>query len=261
MTTDDLRYAEERQTHILDALHQDGRVDVNSLAVTFGVSAQTIRRDLAEMEKRHLLQRTHGGAILPTPSSKYDATFSERQTRHIQEKQRIGTLVSDIVNDGETLVIDAGTTTLEVARKLQHKQDLTVVTNALNICAVLSEAPGIELFVPGGQYLGSNRTLVGSSAEAAIRQFNFDKAIIGTSAVDFDRNTLCMPNLPEARIQQAIVSVAKTIVVVADHSKFGHNAFVASIALDHVDMVVSDAQLSVEYQQALEAFQITVMTA
>jgi DeoR family fructose operon transcriptional repressor len=261
VNNDELRYAEERHTRILDLLNRQGRVEVNLLAELFTVSTQTIRRDLAEMEKRQLLQRTHGGAVLPGIPTRYDAPFTEREVSHSEEKRRIGAAAAELVRDDETIIMDAGSTTLEVARHLRGKRNLTVVTNALNICGVLAGVNGIELYVPGGQYLHSNMSLVGSTAEEAIGRFNFDKAIIGTRTIDLARGYLCMPNLPEAQVQRAIIAAAQTVIVAADHSKFGHSAFALSVPLKSVDVVVTDHAIHPDHIAGLEAHQITVITA
>jgi DeoR/GlpR family transcriptional regulator of sugar metabolism len=261
MQNDDLRYAEERYKRILETLHANERVEVSALANLFSVSTQTVRRDLAEMEKRRLLKRTHGGAVLPHHLARYDATLTERAGQQTDEKRQIGQVASTLIQDGETIMLDAGTTTLQVARHLYGKRNLTVVTNALGVCTALSDAPHLDLVVPGGEYLRSNHSLVGSMAEEAIRQFNFDRAVLGTSAIDLVRGVLCMPNLPEARLQKAIAAVTRSIIVVADHTKFDHSAFAVSVPLDHIDIIVTDEAIQPDHIAALEAYALTVITA
>lgn len=260
MSQEETQYAEERQARILDLLREQGRVDVKSLIETLDVSSATIRRDLADLEARNLLRRTHGGA-LPPQYLKYDAPFTDREVRYVREKARIGRAAADMVKDGETIFIDAGTTTLQVARSLIDRNDLTVVTNALNVCATFAGIRGIEVFLVGGQFREANLATVGPFTVDMVKQFNADKAIIGISAIDIERGLISTPHVLEARVQRAIIKAADTVMVVADHTKFGRKSLAVVAPLTDIDIIITDTAVSEEYVIALEEKGVGIVKA
>jgi DeoR/GlpR family transcriptional regulator of sugar metabolism len=260
MNTEETQYAEERQARMLELLRQQGRLDVKTLIETLGVSGATVRRDLAELEGRSLLRRTHGGA-LPPEYLKYDAPFTDRETKRVQEKARIGRAAAGMVKEGETIFIDAGTTTLQVARNLIDRNDLTVVTNALNVCATFTGVPSVEIFFLGGQFREINLARVGPFTVDMAKQFNADKAIIGVNAIDVERGLISTPNVLEARVQRAIIEAAETVIVVADHTKFGRRSLAVIAPVSDIDFIVTDKAVLEEYVMALEEKGVRIVQA
>ena len=168
--------AEERRTQILQLVRSVGRVRVNELSVQFNTSAVTIRNDLNELQQRNLVQRSHGGAVLPDIFLR-ELPVLERLKAHSEEKRRIGAMAASLINNGETILLDSGTTTLEIARQIKLKQDLHIITNGVNIAAELLDARDAELFIVGGNVRGDSASISGRFTEEMLEQFSADKKI------------------------------------------------------------------------------------
>jgi DeoR family fructose operon transcriptional repressor len=252
-------YAEERWARIVELLKIQSRISVAELSRIFDISDSTARRDLNELERRGLIRRTHGGAILRTRTS-LDVPLKAREESNIQEKERIGRLAAQFVSEGESLFIDAGTTTQRVARELKHMKGLTVVTNSLNVCAELVDASSVELILVGGSFRKESFSMVGPLAENTVRQFHADKAILGIDAISLEKG-LTTPNLLEAAVKKEMIAASDELIIVADHSKVGRTSFCYVAPLTEMDKLVTDSGISEKHLASLREIGIEVQVA
>ncbi|MFZ5827306.1 MAG: DeoR/GlpR family DNA-binding transcription regulator [Bacillota bacterium] len=234
---------------ILERMRSGVAVKVGELSLEFGVSESTIRRDLRELEDSGLLERTHGGA-LPAESTLAEPTFAEKTDQQATEKRAIGVMAASLVRDGDSVILDAGTTTLEVARALRGRQNLTVVTNAFHIAAELADVESIHVVVTGGSVRGTTLALVGPTAERSLGEINADWAFIGTNGIDLERG-LSTPTQAEASVKRQMIAAARQVVVVADSSKVGKVAFATIAPLSTAQVLVTDQGADPDFVAAL----------
>ena len=247
---------EERHSAILDFLDAKGNISVSEMVAYFGVSEMTIRRDLDALEKKGLLRRVHGGAVSARGRS-YEPPFFVRNSDRQIEKKRIGQFAASMVKDGDSIALDVGTTTLEVARHLIGKQNITIITPSLHIAGILAEQSGIRLILTGGILRRGELSMVGSLAERVFHDFYVDKLFLGIGGIDFDAG-LTEFNLEDASVKKAMLKSAKEVILVADSVKFGQVAFAAVGPLKVVKRIVTDSSLSPDVKSRLEAQGIEV---
>lgn len=228
-----------RQMDILDIARREGRVDVESLATSFGVTPQTIRKDLNDLCDLEKLSRVHGGAVFP--SSTVNLAYQARREIAASEKARIAEAVAELIPDNASLILNIGTTIEQVAYALKRHRGLMVITNNLNVAMILAEADGIEVVISGGMVRKTDGGIVGAAAVDLIRQFKVDYAIIGASAIDEDGALLDF-DYREVRVAQAILGQARRSILVADHTKFERRAPVQIGKLSDLDVFVTDEQ-------------------
>lgn len=221
------------------ALGEHGRVEVVDLAGRFQVSEMTVRRDLEELERQQRCRRVHGGAVAVISGS-YEPPFAVRRDHAPDAKQAIAAKVADLIDDGETVLLDIGTTTLAVAHALRGRNNLTILTPAVPIVQVLADEPGLRVICLGGIVRPGEHSLVGSLTEAAIRQFHVDVCVLGIGGVDASAG-LTEFNLDDAAVKRAALERSRRVIVAADASKLGIVAFATVAALDDIDVLVTDA--------------------
>jgi DeoR family glycerol-3-phosphate regulon repressor len=236
-----------RQLEIINFARQVGTVEVEDLARRYEVTPQTIRKDLNDLCERKILHRTHGGATIS--SGVENLSYEARRFVAADEKRAIGRAAAALIPNGSSLFINIGTTTEEVANALQGHEDLLVITNNLNVAAVLHREPKMEVIVAGGAVRRSDGGVIGSMAVDLIRQFKVDFAVIGASAIDEDGSLLDF-DYREVRISQAIIENARNVILVADSSKVARTAPVRIAHLNQIDTFVTD-QLPSEPLQAI----------
>lgn len=230
-----------RQSDIVNLARSQGRVGVEDLAKRFGVTEQTIRKDLNDLARRGILQRFHGGAAVSSGVINFGYE-ARRQLAH-EEKRRIGSRAAALIPDSASLILNIGTTTEQVAVALHGKQQLMVITNNINVVNILQGNEDIEVIVAGGVLRHSDGGIVGEAAVDFIRQFRVDYAVIGTSAIDND-GTLLDYDYREVKVAQAILENARRTILVADCMKMQRSAPVRIGHLSQVDYFVTDAALS-----------------
>ena len=208
---------EERRRVILDLINQEGRVVVKDLAPRFGTSQVTIRKDLEILHSQGLAYRTHGGALPVRTAALLDPSLREKEKHHRKEKLRIGSAAARLVKEGQSVVLDSGTTTMVIARALRDFRQLTVITNAVNIAAELAGTP-IEVILTGGILRENSFSLVGPLAEESLRRLSADILFLGVDGFDVHFG-LTTPNLLEAKVNRVMVEIAQRTVVVCDSSK------------------------------------------
>ena len=227
-----------RQGEILKIAHDEGRVVVEELSARFGVTVQTVRRDLAELCDAGQLSRVYGGAVLA--SGVANIGYEERRNLNAAEKDRIGRACAQAIPEGASLFLNIGTTTEAVARALLGHRSLMVVTNNLNAANILAQNEGCEVIVAGGVLRRADAALVGDMTMEVVRQFKVDLAVIGASALD-EAGDLLDYDVREVKVAQAILGQARRRLLVADHSKFSRVAPVRIGSLSEVDAFYSDA--------------------
>ena len=228
----------DRQTEILHRARANGRVEVEALAVTFAVTTQTIRRDLNDLCQSGLLARVHGGAV---PAARVaNVTYAARRGLAAPEKQAIGAATAAMIPDGCSVIVNVGTTTEEVARALVERRDLVVITNNLNVVAILSGTPGKELILAGGIVRQTDGAVVGDEAVDFIRRFKADYAVIGASALDED-GAIMDYDMREVAVARAIVANARRTILVCDTLKFERSAPVRICDVAEIHAFVTDA--------------------
>lgn len=231
--------AEDRQTKIVDLLREKLFVDIRGLTEHFQVSVATIRRDLGDLEAAGLLRRTHGGAVSVNQVA-YDPSNADRAVSNLMEKQAIAATAAAMVSDGDTVLLDAGTSALQVAMLLLERQGLTFISNGADIIAEVIRSGRHSLYAVGGEYAEINRAFRGPLAEQFIRQFSVDKLILNAAAIDLDRGLIFTGSPANAAVQRAMIEVSRRVIVVADHSKFTTASFSAIARIEDVGAIVTD---------------------
>jgi DeoR family glycerol-3-phosphate regulon repressor len=227
-----------RKPEIIDIARREGKVTVDGLVAYFGVTPQTIRRDLTELADSGQLERVHGGAILPSTTT--NIGYSERRTLNQSSKVDIArACASEIPNDC-SVFLNIGTTTEAVAAELLQHEGLLVVTNNLNIAVILSANANIEVVVTGGNLRRMDGGLIGDLAKNTINQFRFDIAVIGCSALHEEGDILDF-DFQEVGVSQAIVRRSDKVFLVADTSKFDRKAPAKIASLAEIDTFFTDA--------------------
>lgn len=230
-----------RHRTILTRARDHGKVRATPLAAALGVTVQTIRRDLRELAQAGLLERTHGGAVLP--SGTRNIAYDDRRALNRAAKLRIANRAAHLIPDNASLFLNIGTTTEAIARALRQHRNLKVVTNNLNVATTLMDIPTCEVIVAGGRLRPSDGGLTGDLAALAIARFKVDFAVIGASAIDNDGDLLDF-DAEEVRVSQAIITAARQTIVVADRAKFSRKAPVRIGSLSEVDHFITDGMPS-----------------
>jgi DeoR family transcriptional regulator, aga operon transcriptional repressor len=213
---------EERRRAIVEAVSRDGRVLVADLAKHFHTSQVTIRKDLEILHAHGRIHRTHGGALPAREGALQDPTLNEKEKLHRREKLQIAAAAARLVEEGQVVILDSGTTTTAIARALRSFQNLTIITNAVNIAPELSGSP-LEVILTGGTLRKNSFSLVGPIAEETLRRLNADILFLGVDGFDVHYG-LSTPNLLEAKVNRAMMDVAKRTIAVCDSSKFGRRS-------------------------------------
>jgi DeoR family transcriptional regulator, aga operon transcriptional repressor len=246
---------EERQREILGILSREGRVVVVDLAQRFQTSQVTIRKDLEVLEGKGQIYRTHGGGLPIREGALEDPTLREKEKLHRKEKLQIASAAARMVSEGQVVLLDSGTTTTAVARVLRGFQNLTVITNAVNIAAELTGS-SLDVILTGGSLRKNSFSMVGPIAEETLRGLNADILFLGVDGFDVQYG-VSTPNLLEAKVNRVMVEVARTVVAVCDSSKFGRRSLsliAPPIAFQHVitDRGISKADLAVLKKAGIE---------
>jgi DeoR family glycerol-3-phosphate regulon repressor len=227
-----------RQAGVLDTVRELGNVKVEALAERFGVTLQTVRRDVKLLSDAGMLARFHGGVRLPTSTTE-NIAYRQRQQLNEDAKRAIARVVAAQVPEGCSLILNIGTTTEAIARELLAHRGLRVITNNLNVATILSDNPDCEVIVAGGLVRGRDRGIIGEATVEFIAQFRVDIGVIGISSIEAD-GTLRDFDYREVKVAQAIIRASRQVWLAADHSKFNRPAMVEVGRLDQVDKLFTD---------------------
>jgi DeoR family transcriptional regulator of aga operon len=255
--------AEVRLSRIQQVLEQRSFVRVRDLSERFGVSTVTIRHDLGVLEDRQLAFRVHGGAV-PFATGRGERTFEEVAARQTEQKSAIAELAASMVSNGETIVIDVGTTAASFAQALVDRTDLTelaVITNGIKIALILEDAhPRFTIVVTGGTLRPKQHSLVEPLATTLLEALRFDTVFLGCNGIDSESGVTNV-NLPEAAVKRAMIGAAARVVVIADGTKIGVRALAPVCGLDEIDVLITDASADTNELDAVRRQGIDVVVA
>lgn len=241
-------YAEERRRAIAEQARAEGRIEVAATADRFDVTPETVRRDLTELERHGLLRRVHGGAI-PVERTFGEPTLSDKTGLMAAEKRAIAKATLDLIPDAGSVLLDAGTTTGELAAIFPDRE-LTVLTNALPVASTLAGSPSLEVHLIGGRVRGRTMAAVGSWPERALADLRVDVAFVATNGLHPQRG-LSTHDPAEAAVKAAMIAAARQVVLLVDHTKLGTEQLVRYAGLDRIDVIVTDGGLSDADAEAL----------
>ena len=246
----------QRRAKIIELLQEKGSAATNDLINLFQVDGSTIRRDLEKLDKEGIIVKTYGGAVLRRAPTA-ELSLVEKKTAYAEEKKRIGQVAAELIENGDTIVIDAGSTTVEVAKNLKDKVGLTVVTNALNIARDLSTSKAVTINLTGGTLSGFY-SLQGPLAIKTIKDICVNKAIIGTSGISAEKG-ITEPSLLGAEIKTAMIKSAEEVIIVTDHSKIGKILLASVIPAEGINKLITDDGISSRDKKAFEEKGIEVI--
>ncbi len=254
-------YAEERHEAIATLVRSHGRISVSEVASTFGVTTETVRRDLASLERAGLLRRVHGGAVPTSSLALAEQALDARDVTHAAQKDRIARAALELVpGSGGSVLFDGGTTTGRLAALLPTDRDLHVITHSVPVAARVAGCPGLTLQLIGGAVRGSTQTAVGADTVAAMRDLRADVVFVGTNAV-LPGYGLTTPNAEEAAVKRALVRAGRQVVVLTDSSKMGEEQLVRFAELSDIDVLVTDDGIAADDRRAIEADGVEVVIA
>jgi DeoR family transcriptional regulator, aga operon transcriptional repressor len=244
-----------RADRIMKALLRVGDISVQELIEQVGTSAPSIRRDLARLERRGLVLRTHGGATLVEPllyePFRHDTSFQARQLRHADQKRRIGLAAAELIAENETIGLTAGTTTTQIGRSLRHRRGITVITNAMNIGMELCNQPAIKTRLTGGTIAWAWAfALAGQATLNFLNDVFLDKAFIGVTGLDIERGVTTLES-EEATVSLAMIRQAKQVIVAADSSKIGQVSPALICPISSIHILVTDSGIPDDVQKGL----------
>lgn len=249
----------ERKNEIMNKLKNEQSVVVSELAAHYGVTEETIRRDLDKLEKEGYATKTYGGAIWGN-STKTDLSYTIRNKTNVEAKNTIGELVCSLINDGDHIMLDDSSTSLYIAKHLKDKKKITVITNSIEIITELSEIDGWTIMSTGGRLKPESLAFVGNQAQEMIHNYHVDKAIISCKGLDMEVGITDSSEF-HSSLKQAMISSAKQTILALDSSKFNKISFVKIASLDRISTVVTEAKPSKQWQQHFKEYDVTCIHA
>ncbi|NHW38717.1 DeoR/GlpR transcriptional regulator [Paenibacillus aceris] len=255
---------QERREYILQTLLRNGKVKVLPMAEELGVSSETVRRDLDALELEGHLQRVYGGAVRSSYQNG-EPTFVQRTQLYVDAKKKIGERAAQLIEDGDTIALDVGTTMMELAKAIQGKRNLTILTNSLPIASYLSEALNSnrfsgKVFLLGGQLNPEQQSITGPLCEQIMEQFYLNKAFLSIGGISLTGGVTDY-DLNETYITKKFAKSAREVIVLADQSKIGVQAFVHIMPLDQIDVIVSDQPYPKEWKETIDQKDIYWITS
>jgi len=237
----------ERLAHMSGLIRERQRVTVRELADEYGVTAVTVRSDLDRLEARGEIRRVHGGAVSMAYLS-HEGSFYARSAEQLDAKSKIAAAAAEMIKDGTNIIIDAGTTTLEIAKLIGDRKGLHVVTNSLPVANQLAGKPGIRLTVIGGDLSDVNLCMVGPSSVRALENIRTHQAFIGAWGIDIEAGFTCSDS-SEAEVRRTAIACSREAIVVADSSKFGRVSLFSFAGLGDIAVLISDAEVDRETRE------------
>lgn len=250
--------AAERRNEILSLLKEQGKVIVSDLSKKYDVTEETIRRDLEKLERDGFAERTYGGAVLKE-NEREDLPFLVRKRTNVEAKKRIAATISEMIQDGDRIMLDASTTALFVAKQIRQKKNITVITNSLEILLELSDVKGWKVLSTGGSLRTEAMAFFGYQAERMVDDFYVDKAIVSCKGVDFHKGFTDSNEL-EAGIKKQMLGAATTKILAVDSAKFGRVSFTKILDFAGVDMIVTDHAMDEEWTEKMQDCNVEVVS-
>jgi DeoR family fructose operon transcriptional repressor len=249
-------FAEERQSQILFMLQEKSKLHVADLCEHFSVSPATIRNDLRKLEEQRMLKRTHGGAI-PVEKTAFEPNTNLKRSGNREKKRRIAVFAAGLVEDGDTIALDSGTTTMELARCLAGRKDITVLTNDVRIATFLENNSMLTVVLIGGILRHGLSCTVGPISTSAISSLYVDKVFLGTNAFSVEKG-FSTPDLQQAEVKRALIRCASERIMLCDSSKFGRISFVKFAAINEIDQLITDSDISPNIVSSLQEMNDTL---
>ena len=251
--------SKERRNRILEELHQQSRVSIRECAEKYGVTEVSIRTDLEYLENKGLLIRVKGGAVSRTlVADEEELPIESKAREHAREKKAIGKAAAALIREGETVILDSGTTTLEIARRLGDFKDLTIITNGVNIAMELAKYPQLSVIMLGGFMRSASLSITGMTAESTLKDYFVDKVFLGVDSFNLEKG-LSTPSADEASINRTMIECAKEVIAVFDSSKLNKRSFASICSLSSLNTVITDSALPQEAASALQNAGIRVV--
>lgn len=251
--------ANHRREKIFELIKEDGSAKVVSLAKIFKVTEPTIRQDLEKLEEDGLVTREHGGAYLKNVDLNV-STVSLANQENMDKKEIIALKCLDYIEPGDTIILDSGSTTSEIARKLKGFKGLTVITNAVNIALILGGEPGIEVIVTGGEFKPPTLSLTGQKAADFFEGINAQKLFLATAGISLKAG-LTYPSISDLVVKKAMIEAAEVTYLVADSTKFGKSAFASLGALSLINYIITDGAIEDKHKQIFQDNEIELIIA
>ena len=251
--------AAQRRQKILDMLQEEGAVRVSVLSRIFGVSEVTVRKDLEKLAGQDLVVRGHGGAFLKSVPEQV-RSLSLQHRENMDKKARIGKAAANLIRDGERIILDAGSTTTEIARHIGHKKHLTVITSALNIALMLGAEYGIETMVTGGEFKPPTLSLTGEKAAEFLQGIHVDKTFLATAGVSLDGG-MTYPGFSDLPVKKAMIDAASTVYLVVDSTKIGRKSLATLGGIALIDFLVTDEGIEDRVRRDFEKAGVQIVVA
>lgn len=252
-----MKSAIERRTEIVNVVNQNGKARVEDLAAQFNVSTVTIRSDLSFLEKHGYLVRSHGAAI-PNTGVIAELSVQEKRHKNLGVKTLIGQAAAKLIQDGDTVILDSGTTTREIAIGLKSRENVIVMTNGLDVAMELASAPGIEVLMSGGVLRKNALSFSGSQAESSLKNYRFDKVFLGVDGFDL-RAGITTHNEQEASLNRLMCKISEQVIAVADSTKFGQRSCHMIREFGNIDILITDSQIPEDYLQGLRDMKVEII--
>lgn len=252
-----MKSAVERRMEIVNVVNRDGKARVEDLAAQFDVSSVTIRSDLSFLEKNGYVVRSHGAAI-PNTGVIAELTVHEKRRQNAGIKSLIGQAAAKLIESGDTVILDSGTTTREIASSLKSLEDVVVMTNGLDVAMELASAPGIEVLMSGGVLRKNALSFSGSQAEHSLKNYRFDKVFLGVDGFDL-RAGITTHNEQEASLNRLMCEISEQVIAVVDSSKFGKRSCHMIREFGNIDILVTDAGIPEDYLAGLREMKVEVI--
>jgi len=251
--------ANHRRDKILELLQEDGSAKVLDLARLFKVTEVTIRQDLEKLDKDGLIIREHGGAYLKNIKDQVQ-TFSLTHQENLDKKELIARKCLEFIDSGDTIILDSGSTTTEIAKQLKGKKDLTIITNALNIALMLGAEPGIEVIVTGGEFKPPTLSLTGQKAADFFKGLHVQKLFLATAGISLKAG-LTYPSISDIAVKKAMIDAAEITYLVADSTKIGKTSLASLGALSNIDCIITDKGIQSKDRKILKDNDIELIIA
>jgi len=240
--------ASQRRKKILELLTEDGTARVSDLSSIFVISEVTIRQDLSKLEEEGYIVREHGGAYLKSLSNQVQS-ISFQHMENMDKKSRIGKKAVEFIGNGDTIILDSGTTVTEIAKNISGISDLTVITNAVNMPFIIGGLPGVTVFMTSGEFKAPTLSLTGQKAADFFENIHVDKLFLATAGISL-RAGLTYPSLSDLPVKKAMIEAATTVYLVADSTKLGKEALGILGSLSKINYIITDSDISDEQKKA-----------
>lgn len=248
---------QQRRQKIFELIREDGHAKVLTLSKIFKVTEVTIRQDLEKLEEEGLIKREHGGAYLKNIG--YNVRNIELLSKdNMAEKEAIAEKAVDLINDGDTIILDSGSTVTEIAKLITGFKNLTVITNALNIALILGVDPEINLILTGGEFKAPTLSLTGQKAADSLDGLYVDKLFLATAGIAL-KSGLTYPSISDICVKRAMIESSNEVFLVADSTKIGKSSFASLGALSLIDYLITDSKINKDYIALFERHEIKMI--